>query len=166
MTPPPEKKTSPTVHVAHLADDEDVAASFAVLSASFGHDAPFVDAYYPLHDTAAGRAQGAARLAAWRLASAAKSAFLKAVLVPGGGGADGNDGGGGEGERREKIVGFAIWTLMREPPSPDLRDAEPHPEAVWPDPSDREFVRRLWREYVVPRSRAVEAAGGKGVYGE
>ena len=145
------------VRVAPLLED-DVPASFAVLSASFGHDAPFVNAYYPGHDTPAGRARGTARLAAWRRASAlsADSTFLKAVIPQ-----DSDGDGGGE-----RIIGFAVWTLMREPPPSEIGVAEPDPEAAWPDPHDREFITRLWRDYVVPRTQAVKASEGKGVYSE
>ena len=54
---------------------------------------------------------------------------------------------------------------MLTPPSADLSKIEDM-AAVWPDPSDREFASRLWREYIVPRSEAVrEAEEGKGALG-
>lgn len=162
--------------------DEDVPAAFALLSASFsGPDAaPFVDAYYPDHGTPGGRALGSARLLRWMRGSGAYSVFLKATTIPSGlGEGEGKGGRGSEGEGKgrgadgggdgETIIGFAIWTLMQHPPSPDLETAEGGPEAVtaaWPDPRDRAFMARLWSQYVGPRSRAVEKSGGRGVYGE
>lgn len=70
--------------------------------------------------------------------------------------------GGGE---HESIIGLAIWTHMLEPPPADIAEVENVYE-VWPDHNDREFMARLWRSYVIPRSRAVKNSGDKGVYGE
>ncbi|KAI1335304.1 hypothetical protein F5Y15DRAFT_398179 [Xylariaceae sp. FL0016] len=134
--------------VALLSDDE-IPASFEVLSKAFGHDAPFVDIYFPAHDTPTGQAQGAKRLVAWKQSGGA-STFIKAVV---------GDGRGGP----ERIVGLAIWTHMKEPPPAELEKAE-NVEEVWPDKNDRGFMTRLWKEYVIPRTEAVVNSEGKGVY--
>jgi len=135
--------------VAPLADD-DIPASFQVLSKSFGHDAPFVDIYFPAHDTPAGQAQGSKRLQAWKH-GAPNSTFLKAVTKTG--------------PCQDRLIGIAIWTHMDEAPPAELEKVE-DVEEVWPDEKDREFMTRLWREYVVPRSEAIEGSKGRGVYGE
>lgn len=62
-------------------------------------------------------------------------------------------------------MGLAIWTVMKEAPPAELSMVE-NVEEVWPDQSDREFMTRLWRDYVVPRTRAINDSGGKGVYGK
>ncbi|KAI0449464.1 hypothetical protein F5B21DRAFT_494207, partial [Xylaria acuta] len=137
-------------HVA-LVDDEDIPKCFQVLSESFGHDAPFVDIYFPNHDTSVGRIQGSKRLATWKNTSK-NSTFLKAVTrvdqknyVP-----------------EELIIGLAVWTHMKDPPPAELEKAE-NVEEVWPNGEDREFMTRLWRDYVKPRTQEVNDSGGRGV---
>ncbi|KAF3055029.1 hypothetical protein GL218_07402 [Daldinia childiae] len=132
-----------------LVSDEEIPIAFQVLSKSFGHDAPFVDIYFPNHDTPSGQAQGSKRLAVWKQTSEA-STFLKATTQ-----------GGQEGQ--ELIIGFAVWTLMKEAPPAELAETE-NVEEVWPDEADREFMKRLWSDYVIPRSKAVKESDGKGVY--
>ena len=137
------------VDVALISDGE-MPACAEVISKSFGHDAPFVDIYFPNHGTPSGQAQASKRLAAWKQSSES-STFLKAITR-----AD-------EGSQ-EHIIGLAVWTLMKEAPPPELSKVE-DVEEVWPDEDDREFMTRLWREYVVPRTRAIRDSEGKGVYG-
>ncbi|KAH8201982.1 hypothetical protein TruAng_003825 [Truncatella angustata] len=134
-----------------LLSDRDIPTCFEVLSESFGHDAPFVDNYFPNHDTPSGRAKGSERLLLWKQNSS-NSIFLKAVTRTGPG-------------DQECIIGLATWTLMREPPPAELDMAE-NVEDVWPDKDDREFMTRLWRSYVVPRTQAIKDSNGKGVYGK
>lgn len=135
-----------------LVSDEDIPTCFEVLSKSFGHDAPFVDIYFPGHDTPHGRAQGTKRLLAWKQTDT-NSTFLKAVTRA------------GQGQQEGQIIGLAIWTHMKEGPPSELAKVEDVDE-VWPDPDDREFMTRLWRDYVVPRTQAVNASDSKGVYSE
>ncbi|KAI1268032.1 hypothetical protein F5Y18DRAFT_424344 [Xylariaceae sp. FL1019] len=118
--------TSNQVDIAQL-DEKDLPACFQVLSQSFGHDAPFIDIWFPNHDTPSGQVQGSKRLATWK-ASSASTTFLKV-----------------------------------SPPPATLEEAD-NLEEVWPDKQDREFMSRLWREYVVPRTQAVNDSRGKGVY--
>ncbi|KAI1500366.1 hypothetical protein F5X99DRAFT_386271 [Biscogniauxia marginata] len=132
-----------------LLSDEDIPACFQVLSKSFGHDAPFVDIYFPDHETSLGQAQGSKRLAVWKQSSD-KSIFLKAVTRAGQGG-------------QERIIGVAIWTYMKEAPPAEIDKVE-DVEKVWPDEGDREFMARLWREYVIPRTQAINDSRGRGVY--
>ncbi|KAI1413464.1 hypothetical protein F5Y13DRAFT_161320 [Hypoxylon sp. FL1857] len=132
-----------------LLSDEDIPICFQVLSKSFAHDAPFVDIYFPDHDTPSGQAQGSKRLTKWKQTSD-NSTFLKAVA---------RGGPGGE----ERIIGIAIWTHMTEAPPAELEKVE-DVEEVWPDEADREYMARLWRDYVVPRSQAINDSRGKGIY--
>lgn len=138
--------TTKTPISIHPAGDADIPALFSVMSRSFGPDAPFVNIYFPRHDST-GADQGTARLRKWKTSSP-ESHFLKAVH---------------EGE----AVGLAVWTLMREVPPSEIADVE-DVAGVWPDEGDAEFMARLWRAYVGPRSGAVRAAErrGEGVWGE
>jgi hypothetical protein len=133
-----------------LASVDEIPQCFSVLSKSFGHDAPFIDIYFPNHDTPPGHSQGSKRLSAWRQNGEA-STFLKATVS-----SEDDD---------HVIVGLAIWTYMTTPPPGDIADAE-NVDEVWPDPDDRAFMARLWSKYIQPRTRAVEASGGRGIYGK
>ncbi|KAI1760110.1 hypothetical protein GGR53DRAFT_510950 [Hypoxylon sp. FL1150] len=140
------------VSIAVLSD-EDIPTCFHVMSQSFDHDKPFVDAYFPNHDTPSGQAQGSKRLTTWKN-NFEESTFLKAVISP--------QAPDEQGEVPERIIGLGIWTLMKTPPPAELEKAE-NIEA-WPDEDDREFMARLWKDYVVPRSQAIEDSNGKGAY--
>lgn len=143
--------TSPDKVTVALLSDEDIPTSFHLVSESFAHDAPFIDAYFPDHDTPSGRAQGSKRLALWKQASTT-STFLKAVTEA----SQGN---------KDCIIGVAVWTHMKESPPADLEQVE-NTKEVWPDEDDREFMTRLWRDYVKPRTQVIENSRGKGVYGK
>lgn len=140
-----------TVHVG-LVSDEEISECSYLLSKSFGHDAPFVDIYFPNHDTPPGQASLSKRLTTWKQFSP-NSTFLKAVIQFIHGQKD-----------QEQIVGFGIWTLMKEAPPAELGQVENVIE-VWPDKNDREFMTRLWSSYVIPRSQVVNASTN-GVYGK
>lgn len=133
-----------------LVSDGDIPTFVEVMSKAFGHDAPFVDIYFPNHDTPAGQAQLSKRFRAWKQSSEG-STFLKAVTRTGEG-------------HREKLIGLAIWTLMKEAPPSELAKAE-NVEEVWPNADDREFMTRLWKEYVIPRTQSIKSSDGKGIYG-
>ncbi|KAJ8122334.1 hypothetical protein ONZ43_g1441 [Nemania bipapillata] len=141
---------STKIDVALLVD-EDIPTCFKVLSESFGHNAPFVNIYFPNHDTLSGQVQGSSRLKAWKH-NAPDSAFLKAVTTI-------EDNG----IKKELIMGLAIWTHMKEIPPQKIEDAE-DVEEVWPDLSDRKFMAGLWEDYVKPRTQAVKDSNGKGIY--
>ncbi|KAI0968149.1 hypothetical protein F4678DRAFT_443425 [Xylaria arbuscula] len=134
-----------------LMNDEDVPTCFKILSDSFGHDAPLVAVYFPNHDTLAGQLQGSNRLAAWKR-TAPDSKFLKAVATI-----------EKDGASEERIVGFSIWTYMRDIPPQEIEEVE-NVDEVWPDATERRFMASLWKEYVKPRTQAVRDAQGKGVY--
>jgi GNAT superfamily N-acetyltransferase len=140
-----QKKTmasSQNIEVSLCTDDE-IPAAFEAMSKGFGQgNAPFLDAYYPEHWTVEGQAKGKPRLLAWKQ-SAPNSIFLKAALG-------------------DTILGLAIWTHMTSPP-PQTLDAAENVDQVWPDSDDREYMRRLWEQYVVPRTAVVLESGGKGV---
>ncbi|KAI2472240.1 hypothetical protein F4781DRAFT_383912 [Annulohypoxylon bovei var. microspora] len=143
--------SSNQVNIAILSD-EDIPTCFEVLSKSFAHNAPFVDIYFPNHDTPSGQVQGSERLAAWMRASE-NSTFLKAVIP---------STQDAHKPAHENIAGFAIWTFMKEAPPAELEEAEN--VEIWPDEGDRKFMASLWKDYVIPRTQVINDAGGKGVY--
>jgi hypothetical protein len=168
-------KPKPKVTINPLTSNE-IPACFRLLSKSFGHDAPFVDMYFPAHDTAAGQVAGCKRLLAWERGTP-ESVFLKATIAASAGesesergsGSGSGNAGAGAGETGtvsvEKIIGFAVWTLMKEPPPEVLEEVENVME-VWPDEEGRAFMAQLWRSYVQLRSKAIRDSSGKGVYGK
>ena len=106
-------------------------------------------------DSAAGQVSGIRTLLAWKK-SDKDTHFLKATIED------------PDGDRKPVIAGFAVWTLLRTPPSlaPALTDEEnAQMEEVWPDPSDRQFMNEMWKSYIAPRSKALEMEGEKGIYG-
>ena len=147
---PVDKMTPASKVDVELVFDKDMPTCVEVMSKAFGHDAPFVDIYFPNHDTPAGQGQASKRLTTWKQ-GAESSTFLKAVTRA-------KDGG------QEEIIGFAIWTLMTEAPPSELAKVE-NVEEVWPDKNDREFMTRLWSEYVIPRTQSIKDSDGKGIYG-
>jgi hypothetical protein len=134
-----------------LLSDDEVPTSFEVLSKSFGQNAPFINAYFPNHGTIAGQEQGSKRFAVWKQ-TAESSMFIKATTEVGQ-------------EKKNQIIGVAVWSYMKEAPAAEI-DEEENVEDVWPDTQEREFMRRLWRDYVKPRTQSIQDSGGKGVYGE
>jgi hypothetical protein len=146
--------TKPKVTVA-LLSDEDIPTCFQILSKSFGHDAPFVDIFYPEHDTPSGQEKGARRFAAWKK-SAKNCTFLKAVVQVG--------EEGEEEEAQERIAGWAVWTFSNEAPTEEIENLK-NAEEIWPDREDLLFMASLWREYKKPRTAAIQSTEGKGAFG-
>ncbi|KAI1131213.1 hypothetical protein F5Y10DRAFT_234061 [Nemania abortiva] len=137
----------------NLIAEEDIPTCFRILSESFGHNAPFVDIYFPNHDSLSGQVQGSNRLKSWRREAPKGETFmLKAVTYS------------VENETKmEHIMGLAIWTHMRNIPPQKIEDAE-NVEEIWPDMRDRKFIASLWEDYVKPRTQAVRDSGEKGVW--
>lgn len=144
--------TMPTSSIAvSKLSDEDIPLCFVLISNSFAHDAPFVDNYFPGHDTPEGRILGTKRLLAWKNGSEAEgAAWIKATK---------------EVDGVQRIIGLAAWSHMREAPPDDLERVEGDLSVAWPDEGDREYMKQLWFWYVKPRSKHVVESQGKGVYG-
>ena len=130
-----------------LVSDEDIPTCCRILSESFAHNEPFIDAWFPHHETSSGQAQGTKRLLEWKETSP-ESTFLKAVTYR---------------DNQEQIMGFAIWKREKEQIPAELDKTE-DVEEIWPNKNDREYMARLWRDYVVPQNKAISDSKGKGVY--
>ena len=136
-------KATAQVSISQVAD-EDISTCMRILSKSFKHNEPFIDAWFPNHWTPSGQVQGTKRLKELGRSSP-DSSFLKAVIPA----SEGN---------KEQIVGFAIWKHEKERMPSELDKTE-DVEDVWPDKDDREYMTQLWRDYVVstePGCRRVE----------
>ena len=140
----------------------ELAKDFSVIDAAFGNRAPFVNIFFPNHDTPAGHEQGTRRLTAWQK-SDGNAHFLRAVATPDYPGTPPNEG----------VLAHAIWTFTDEPPPSDLGKVE-DVEKVWGAlgqgderraEEEMQFMRQIWSQYVVPRSEAVQDGNGKGCWG-
>lgn len=125
-----------------LGTTGDVPNITKVMSRAFGHDAPFVDVFFPDHDTPAGQAAAIQNFKAYWQTYTSGSDLVAAVIKH-------QDGS-------EEIVGFALWTFMS--PSMNLSPPELESAAFAKSEEDALFAKQLWRSYVVPRRSAVLAA--------
>ena len=129
----------------------DIPLCMSVTSQTFGHDAAFVDYFFPNHDTPSGHASGTARLQKWF--NSGSSTFLTAEIPDGP-----NDG----------IVAIAIWTFMKEEEPLDLDQIE-DVDKIWGSVGgerEMKFMREMWTEYVRPRNGAIKEARRGGVWGK
>ena len=135
---------------------EDIPACAEITSLAFGHSAPFVDIFFPEHDTPTGSDQLISRLRSW-LESDPHASFLKAEVE--------KEMMNEDGSRATEIAGFAVWTHMlasRNPPPTELAEVEDI-DAVWGTKAathqdaeaEKLFVKQIWTSYVEPRRSAI-----------
>lgn len=125
------------------ATSEDIPGITKAMSCAFKHHAPFVDVFYPDHDTPEGQAAAARNVSAyWQSYRSHADLIVAASGRPSG---------------SDEIVGFALWTYMSS--SMSLSPAELESTSFAKSEDDALFARQLWRSYVVPRRTAVLEAG-------
>ena len=122
------------------ANDNDIPRVFDIISTTFQHTQPFIEALFPHHDTPRGRALGTARLLQTKQKNPSLH-ILKAV-----------DSATGA------IVGNAHWLVLREMPSEEELRLEGD---FWDNEEEKEFSRMLWDQLMGVRWEAVRGAGGK-----
>ncbi|KAL8833168.1 MAG: hypothetical protein Q9170_004449 [Blastenia crenularia] len=118
-----------------LCNDEDLTEVFAVISDTFQHEQPIVDAIFPNHDTPAGRTRGTHMLTQMKQNPNFK--FLKAI----------------DSETNE-ILGQATWILLDRPLENEILVGE-----GWDTEEDKEFSQLLHEQqmrYRIEASRAVQ----------
>jgi hypothetical protein len=121
------------------ASPSDFTRLFTILSTSFGHIHPFIEALYPLHETESGRVTGGSRL----LATAQTdpyTTFVKAVTEDG------------------SIAGFAKWNVYD---GVVPKAAKLEGEFWGGDVEAKEIAVHLSDSYFVLRRKALEAVGGR-----
>lgn len=135
-----------------LATSEDIPGIAKAMSRAFKHDAPFVDVFYPDHDTPEGQAAAARNIGAYWQGYKSNADLIVAIPEHSGG--------------SDEIMGFALWTYMSS--SMNLSPAELDSTPFAKSESDATFARQLWRSYIVPRRTAVleasEIRNGDGIW--
>lgn len=121
-----------------ICTDADMDRAFAIVSSSFGHQHPYIDACYPDHDTELGRKRGGERMLAMN--SDPYTTFIKVVDI-----ATGN------------MIALGKWNVYNGtvPEEADL-DGD-----FWQGQDDKEYAQYLFREYLVPRRKAIKDSGGR-----
>ncbi|KAI9647014.1 hypothetical protein NHQ30_005016 [Ciborinia camelliae] len=121
-----------------VCSDADMARTFEIISTAFGHEHPYNDAAFPMHDTPAGRALGASRMLEIKKTDPCTT-FLKVI--------DNSSG---------VMVAQAKWNIYKNtiPPELDL-DGD-----FWDTSEDKEYAQLLYREYLIPRRKAIKESGG------
>ena len=126
-------------HEVEICTDADMDRAFAIVSSSFGHEHPYIDACYPEHDTELGRKRGGERMLAIKN-SDPNTTFIKVV--------DNSTG---------RMIALSKWNVYNEtvPEEVDL-DGD-----FWQSQDDKEYAQHLFREYLVPRRKAIKDSGGR-----
>ena len=117
--------------------DDDMDRVFAIISAAFGHEHPYIDACFPDHDQENGRKVGGERMLAMKQ-SDPNTTFIKVVDTQG------------------KIIAIAKWNVY-DGTVPEESELEGD---YWQGQDDKEYAQHLFREYLVPRRRAIRESGG------
>ncbi|KAL8938399.1 MAG: hypothetical protein Q9216_003916 [Gyalolechia sp. 2 TL-2023] len=118
--------------------DADIERVFDIISDTFQHTAPFIEALFPRHDTPKGREAGRNRLLEQKHTDPSIR-FIKVVDTD-----------------TRQIIGQANWQVLEEIPTDESLEGD-----FWENENDKEFAQRLHDQYMIPRSRAIKTAGGK-----
>jgi len=122
-----------------LCTDSDMARAFELLSTSFGHEHPFIEAVYPAHGTPSGRASGAERLLAMKT-SDRNTTFVKVT-----------DTSTGE------MIGMAKWNIYKGVVPEETRQLSGN---YWDSENAKELAEWNSNTYLLPRRRAIRESGG------
>ena len=123
--------------VVDLCQDADMDRVFRIMSDTFKHDEPYIDAVYPKHDTPAGHAQGVRRMLQQKT-SDPTARCIKATNTQTG-----------------KVVGLANWLCLENKSVKDQLDGD-----FWDNDDDKDFAQRLYAQFAVCRRTAVQSATG------
>jgi hypothetical protein len=123
--------------VVGLCDDADMDRIFHIVSDTFKHDEPYIDAVYPKHDTPAGHIQGKNRMLEQKHSDPTVRC-LKATDT-----------------RTGKIIGQANWLCLEDKHVKDELEGN-----FWDDNDEKEFAQQLYAQFAVCRREAVRAASG------
>lgn len=118
--------------------DTDMDRTFAIISSAFGHEHPYIDACFPNHDKEIGRKVGGERMLAMKRTDP-NTTFIKVVDTQVG-----------------KIIAMAKWNIY-DGTLPEEVDVDGD---YWQGQDDKEYAQYLFREYLVPRRRAIRESGG------
>lgn len=129
--------TSKMPVVVELCTEPDLDRVFHIIWDSFGHTQPIIDIMFPGHDTFEGHVLGRDRLLE-QLRTDSGVRFTKAL--------DSETG---------QIIGQANWLILKEKPVDVQLKDDP-----WGDAEDKAYAQQLFAQYMVPRSKEIDSAGG------
>jgi hypothetical protein len=119
--------------------DADMKRAFEILSLCFGHEHPFIEAVYPLHDTPTGRAHGAERLLAMKKADP-NTMFLKVTDTCTG-----------------IIIGMSKWNIYKGVIPDEVTKLEGN---YWSSQEAKEVAEWYANDYLLLRNKAIRDSGG------
>ena len=119
--------------------DADMNDAFAIISAAFGHDHPFIDALYPDHEQPFGRKRGGERLLAIKQ-SDPNTTFVKVVD-----------------RDTNRMIAVAKWNIY-DGVVPEESVPDGH---FWSSLEDKEYAQHLFHAFNVPRRKAIRESGGQ-----
>ena len=119
-------------------DDSDMLRTFEIISDAFGHEHPYIESVFPAHETPAGRASGGERMLAYKRADP-NTTFLKLIDTKTG-----------------TMLATAKWNVYKGVIPPELElDGD-----FWHSEDEKELAQYMFREYLVPRRKAICESGG------
>ena len=122
-----------------ICTDDDMERAFAIVSSAFGHDHPYIDAVFPDHDQEHGRKRGGERMLAIKK-SDPNTTFIKVVDTSTG-----------------KMIALAKWNVY-DGTVPEEVELEGD---FWRGRDEKEYARYLFREFLVPRRKAIQDSRGR-----
>ena len=123
--------------------DPDFDRLFTIISTTFAHTQPILEAFFPQHDTPAGHIYGRDSLLASHKTDPTVR-FVKATDTESG-----------------AIVGIAKWIVLHEDPHFEVVDDDGEGVKGLRGEEESEFVRELLGQYFVPRANVIRDCGGK-----
>ncbi|KAL9102560.1 MAG: hypothetical protein Q9163_002310 [Psora crenata] len=122
-----------------VCTDNDMPRAFAILSSAFGHEHPYIEACFPEHDQPEGRKVGGERMLAIKHADP-NTTLLKVTDTESG-----------------EMMAFAKWNIY-DSVVPEEVELEGD---FWPGQDEKEYAQHLFRQYLVPRRKAIRESGGR-----
>lgn len=120
-------------------NDTDMDRTFEIISSAFGHEHPYIESVFPLHATPQGRRLGGQRMLAYKKADQ-NTTFLKVVDT-----------------RTGEVVAVAKWNIY-DGSIPDDYELDGD---FWESNNEKEYAQHMFREYLVPRRKAIKDSGGR-----
>ena len=132
--------------ILQRCNESDYPRAFEILSQAFGNDLVFINGFWPQHQTARGRADGAERLRIWAREQS-WTTFVKVI----------NTEAFSEQGTKGLMIGMAKWNVYDHdiPPEEDI-------DGPWWDEGrgDKAYAQALRRAFTAGRRQAILDSGG------
>lgn len=120
-------------------NDTDMDRTFEIISSAFGHEHPNIESIFPLQAAPQGRRFGGQRMLASKKADP-NATFLKVVDTS-----------------TCEMVAQAKWNIY-DGSIPDEVELDGD---FWESKNEKEYAQHMFREYLVPRRKAIKDSGGR-----